>query len=165
MEGSATRRLYRRETTKGPPREERALRAGAGGSPCGAPRENRIGAQRRTGCQVITEPIVVAVEPLSSAKPSASCELRRLATSIAERVSASSVAVKAATLRPSEEKTELVAELSATSLSLWAGPGPIFFTQRPWSRRKSSIPAAGASSSTKEEPAPATCTRTLLPLA
>ena len=81
------------------------------------------GAQRRTGCQVITGPIVVAVEPLSSAKPSASCELRRLATSIAERVSASSVAMKAATLRPSEEKTELVEELSATSAQLVGGAG------------------------------------------
>jgi len=87
-----------------------------------------------------------------------------LATSIAERVSASSVAVKAATLRPSEEKTESVEELSATSLSLWAAPGPIFFTQSPWSRRKSTMPAAGATSSTKDEPAPATSTFTLVPL-
>ncbi len=40
-------------------------------------------AQRRTGCQVITDPIVVAVEPLSSAKPSG--ELRAAAAGDVDR--------------------------------------------------------------------------------
>ena len=82
-------------------------------------RRRRV-ASARTGCQAITGPIV-PTPPLSSEKPSASSRGGRWRRRSRRATPRSSAATKAATLRPSEEKTELVFEPSASSAQL-AGP-------------------------------------------